>query len=622
MSSQGLARARGWAALGLVALTTGALLLVPPAAASPQTDAEDAIQAAWEKAGGDTSVLGAKQGEVYAIGDGFAQDFAGGKMFFTPDTGAKYLYGAVLDKYESLGGPDGSTLGFPTMNEVPGLAGPDSRVSTFSASDNPVIFWTPQHGAYVVRGAMNAAWDKLGSSGGVLGVPVGDETYDGEDANQSFSGGKVSWNRVTKVFSTVPAELAQQLRGLQVPIDATAAIDMAWRAAGGPDGPLGAKEGGQKSIGDDAGLVQNFAGGKVFYSYATGANAVEGAILQKYESLGGPQGSDLGFPIANEADGGLPQSRICRFSATDDPVIFWTSKHGAFVVRGAMKAAWDKLGGPTGKLGAPMEDQTVYGEVISQRFTGGKIAWAPAKNSFSTEPPNLASALSGLEVPGQNAPATASQPVGGSGLRQWWWLGVIPVLLLIGAAALIVRRRARGVADSVETPAEEPVPDMVAVPDTGQSWSAEAAAVTAPPQLSEGAADPGEHPELPDRPDTGWRPPVAVAERLAADIPGDAENPDTVDTAPTRVVSEADVRGGRHAAAEADEPVDVAEPRAHPMIHLPLDDPHRAPDGYPVKGNASFGVYYTPDSTLYDEAFAEIWFASEDVARANGFTKG
>lgn len=118
-------------------------------------------------------------------------------------------------------------------------------MSTFSAADNPVIFWTPEHGAFVVRGALNAAWDKLGSSGGVLGAPVGDETYDGEVTAQKFSGGEVSWNRATKEFTTVPAVLAEQLKGLQVAIDPSAAINMAWRAAGGAAGPLGAKKGGQ-----------------------------------------------------------------------------------------------------------------------------------------------------------------------------------------------------------------------------------------------------------------------------------------------------------------------------------------------------------------------------------------
>lgn len=137
--------------LGLAATAVTAVLLAPTVAASPMGDAEDAMMAAWEKAGGDTSTLGVRKGDVYPIGDGFALDFAGGKMFFTPATGAKYLYGPLLDKYESLGGAADSDLGFPTINEVPGLAGPDSRVSTFSAADNPVIFWTPEHGAFVVR---------------------------------------------------------------------------------------------------------------------------------------------------------------------------------------------------------------------------------------------------------------------------------------------------------------------------------------------------------------------------------------------------------------------------------------------------------------------------------------
>ena len=82
-------------------------------------------------------------------------------------------------------------------------------------------------------------------------------------------------------------------------------------------------------------MAQNFAGGKIFFSPATGANAVETDILTKYEALGGPAKSDLGFPISNEADGGLkPASKISAFSANDKPVIFWTADHGAYVVRG------------------------------------------------------------------------------------------------------------------------------------------------------------------------------------------------------------------------------------------------------------------------------------------------
>src|ERR1700756_4739313 len=411
----------GRAVLGLVALATAlgvcTALLAPVATASPLGEADDAMTAAWKDAGGDNSDLGAKQGEAYAAGQGFAQDFVHGKMFFTPATGPRSMMGAILEKYEALGGPAASDLGFPTANEVRGLAGPDSRVSTFSASDKPLIYWTADHGAFVVRGAINAAWDKLGSSGGALGVPTGDETFDGELATQTFSGGKVSWNRLTKAFTTVPPNLASQLTDLQAPIDPTAAINMAWRASGGPSGPLGAKQGDQYPVGGD-GLAQNFAGGKIFFSPATGANAVESDILARYESLGGPVGSTLGFPIANEADGGLkPASRVSAFAANDNPVIFWTPDHGAFVVRGAIKAAWDKLLGPTGKLGAPVGDQTTNKDVITQKFAGGQIAWNQKTKDFATKPPALADQLKGLQVATDPAAAinTAWRATGGAG---------------------------------------------------------------------------------------------------------------------------------------------------------------------------------------------------------------
>jgi uncharacterized protein with LGFP repeats len=527
------------------------------------------MMAAWTKAGGDSSPLGARRGDVYPAGDGFALDFDGGRMFYTPDTGAKFIYGPILDKYAALGGPAGSDLGFPTINEVPGLAGPDSRVATFSASDEPVIFWTPDHGAFVVRGPMNAAWDKLGSSAGVLGAPIGDETYEGEAISQKFSGGEVSWNRKTKEFTSNPAALAAELKGLQVAIDPTAAIDTAWRAAGGATGPLGARQGKPYPIGGD-GIAQNFAGGKVFFSAATGANAVESDILAKYESLGGPVGSDLGFPTANESDGGIaPSSRIATFSAADKPVIFWTADHGAFVVRGAMKAAWDKLRGPTGKLGAPVGDQAVDGDVVSQQFTGGKISWNRAKNAFSTDPANLAPLLSGLQVSGQSQPSSSAMPSHGakSIWRSWWLLAAVPVLVLVVLAALLAvgwrRRRAhrdiaarepvRGPEADYGAPIDEhwerddrdladeylPIGDphppehqrpVDAGPAPRVSWSREAGpAVSAAEDVEPTVAYSSEPPFESDEGAGHFEVPVGI----------DEEDPDVVDTDSIPVVSEA-----------------------------------------------------------------------------------
>ncbi len=98
------------------------------------------------------------------------------------------------------------------------------------------------------------------------------------------------------------------------------------------------------------------------------------------------------------------------------------------------------------------------------------------------------------------------------------------------------------------------------------------------------------------------------------------EDPDNVDTAPTRVVTPADLRSdppsGRHAAIELDEPIPSAT-----ALHLPLDDPQEAPDGYPIKADTKTGMYWAPDSADYEDAVAEIWFASEEFARTNGFVR-
>ncbi|WP_101950281.1 LGFP repeat-containing protein [Mycobacterium sp. 3519A] len=620
------ARRTGLGRLAVGLLAAAALVSAAPSAwATPQDDADAAITAAWQAAGGDTGPLGPKDGGVYPAGDGFGQNFPGGKIFFTPATGAHVMTGAILDKYMSLGGPADSDLGFPTIDEGAGKA-EGSRNTTFSAPDNPVIFWTPDTGARVVRGPINAAWDKLGGSAGQLGVPSDDETYRGNLVTQKFTGGEVTYDRKAKTFTTVPPELAGQLADLQIPDDPTSAINAARRAAGGPLGPLGAAQGEPYKIGAD-GLGQNFAGGKIFYSPATGANVVTGQVLAKYESVGGPQG-DLGLPTSSEDDGGLPNSRISTFSAKDEPVIFWTPDYGAVIVRGPMNAAWQKLGGATGPLGAPVADQTGSGNVTTQRFSGGVVSWDRAKRSFSTEPANLASQLTGLQVPGLDAPQAppanpqASETKGRNWFTwSWWWLlAIIPVLVLIGLVAFAAMRNRRGGRDDDVFDAED---DEFGAPHDDQSaelFSARYAQEGQPTPGSPWEPPHAPEPESDDEADTTREPattPDAV-EALAAQE--DQDDTDEVDTTPTQVPTSAQrdplTDTGRHARIEVDEP----SPNGT-ALHLPLDDPGEAPDGYPIKADTRTGLYWVPGSTLYDEARAEIWFVSEELARTNGFVR-
>lgn len=778
--------------VGMLAVAVTALLAPPMASASPESDADAAISAAWDASGGDGGPLGPREAGVYAVGAGFGQNLANGKIFFTPDTGAHYVQGAILEKYESLGGPADSDLGFPTIDEGAGRA-PDSRNSTFSASDKPVIFWTPTTGARVVRGAINAAWDKLGGSVGVLGVPTQDEAYRGDVLSQAFTGGELSWDRKTSTFTTVPPELADQLAGLAVPNDPASAIAAARRAAGGDMGPLGAKDGDIYPVGNTDGVAQNFARGKIFYSPETGANALTDQVLAKYESVGGPEG-DLGFPTGSETEGGLgPTSRMAAFAAADKPVIFWTADYGAVIVRGAMNAAWQKLGGAKGELGAPKGDQSENGPVVSQQFNGGSISWDRSDNTFTTEPPKLASELAGLEIPGlgqEPPPSSTLAPDNSKPFSwhwSWWWLlALIPVLVvvvLIGGAAMWNRHRGRtdddfdrdqfddneyaedgpyedgpyddqrypeaggydegtygraqyvapGYGDDERTgdrpdPYEEdPVKgdEPTTAHFTGQYQDTpttampSAATPTEPTSPFDGPTDiatpvsqlavsagstvpAGEHnhDEFDDDFDdeesvelfsdhendrdefdddefdddefdddefadgdhedehrdgddgadgdqhqdsdgdrhgdalgaaavgAGAVGAAQLGGPLQFDEPDQFEESDDVDTAPTPIMTldpnpvpaaRADIHAeppsGRHAAIEIDEPLGAT------AIHLPLADPQRAPQGYPIKADTTTGFYWSPDSRQYDDAVAEIWFISEEFARTNGFVR-
>jgi uncharacterized protein with LGFP repeats len=628
-----------------------AVLLAPIAAATPESDASDAINAAWNASGGDTGPLGPRDGDVYPAADGFGQNFAGGKIFFSPATGAHMMQGAILDKYMSLGGPTDGDLGFPTIDEGAGKA-PDSRNTTFSAADRPVIFWTPTTGARVVRGPINAAWDKLGGSAGQLGVPVDDETYQGDVVSQKFSGGEVSWNRQTRAFTTVPPELADQLGGLVIPEDATSAINAARRAAGGPLGPLGAKDGGQYQIGAD-GVGQNFAGGKIFYSPGTGASVLTGQVLQKYESVGGPQG-DLGMPTSSEVDGGLgSDSRVASFAAPDKPVIFWTPDYGAVIVRGAMNAAWTKLDGAKGQLGAPMADATEKDGVITQKFSGGAISWNRSDNTFTTEPSNLASSLAGLAIPApQDTPHGPPPPPANSGSKwfnfhwTWWWLlALVPVALLAALVLVAVLRNRRGGdelgeyddAEHGEHDWDHPYPVAAgqrnsALEDGEQAEPFGSRSATGAPEqpasLWAGGTDRrfggfsfGDHDDEHDH-DHDDHDREHDEDDDHGGVPlfgGRQPEPDDSDTTPNRVeVDQTDTEtpSGRHAAIVLDEPMPAAT-----SIHLPLADPNEAPDGYPIKADTTLGQYWPPDSRHYDDVTAEIWFSSEEFARTNGFVR-
>lgn len=66
----------------------------------------------WTRIGGTSSRLGGVESREYRVTNGAAQTFDRGRIYYSPRTGARELYGAILATYRRLGGP-GSDLGLP-----------------------------------------------------------------------------------------------------------------------------------------------------------------------------------------------------------------------------------------------------------------------------------------------------------------------------------------------------------------------------------------------------------------------------------------------------------------------------------------------------------------------------
>jgi hypothetical protein len=390
-------------------------------------------------------------------------------------------------------------------------------------------------------------------------------------------------------------------------------------------------------------------------------------------------------------------SMIASFAAADRPVIFWTPDFGAVIVRGAMNAAWAKVGAAKGDLGAPTADQTENGDVITQKFNGGAISWNKKTNEFTTEPPALAAQLKGLVVPGRDvpqAPPAAESPASGGSKwfrpSSWWLLGIVPVVVLVGvvaAAVLLSRRRQDDRAPLDGFDDDEDDDDDYDYDDRG---------------FESGPIPSGDYGDHDGDGDSGRRSTWAMPVDKHGDLPSAlrrgrpdgfvadlSSNQDAIDTAPTPIVAESESEAdpespwfsdlddhdddddlddlddlddhgdhgdhgdhddhdaavddvlafdeaaavepepeaepepdsgppsGRHAAIQLDEPV-VSET----SLRLASEDPFDAPHGYPIKADTKTGHYWTPGSGRYDDVRAEIWFASEEFALTNGFTRG
>lgn len=148
--------------------------------------AEGAIKERYLQLGGPGGRLGFPTSDEYAVPGGRANNFAGGRIIWSPGTGAQPVWGGILAHYDRFGGP-GGVLGLPTSAET---AVPGGVRSTFQRGH---VYWGWQAGAREVRGAILSEYLRLGGPGGSLGLPRSDEFGVGADRQSDFFGGSLRW---------------------------------------------------------------------------------------------------------------------------------------------------------------------------------------------------------------------------------------------------------------------------------------------------------------------------------------------------------------------------------------------------------------------------------------------
>ncbi|MCX4096633.1 alpha/beta hydrolase-fold protein [Nocardia sp. alder85J] len=234
----------------------------------------------------------------YPVTGGVAQDFHGGRVVWSPITGAHPVGGMIGGIYEGTVGP-GGPLGLPTGEEV---ALPDG-VGRMQAFRGGTVYWSPRTGAQAVRGAILEAWGREGYERGPAGYPTGPEartpTRDG--VVQGFENGPIFFSEKSG---------AHRVQGLVLGKYAQLSFE---------GGPLGFPVAGEEPL-KDAGRFSRFEGGNIYWSPLSGAWAVRnGPIMEAWGQQGFENGR-LGYPISDEfpVPGGTQQNFQTGFILVHD----------------------------------------------------------------------------------------------------------------------------------------------------------------------------------------------------------------------------------------------------------------------------------------------------------------
>ena len=323
---------------------------------STQSAGGDAILAAYDSRGGAGGPLGPSTGPVTCglVFGGCLQNYQAGTLYWSPASGAHAVsHGPIGDAWGAQRWEQ-SLLGYPIADQRCGL----KDGGCLQRFQGGTIYTTSATGTRtLLNGPIANAWEAQRWEQGPLGYPTADQRCGLKDGgcSQTFQGGAIYTTSATGTRTLLNGPIAT-----------------AWEAQSAEQGPLGYPTGNQRCGLKDGGCLQQFRGGTIYTTSATGTRTIRsGPIADAWGAQGWEQGA-LGYPTADQRcglkDGGCSQT----FQGGS---IVWSKATGAHALAGAVRTAWTAQGAETGPLGYPQGGRIcglVRGGCL-QQFQGGTI---------------------------------------------------------------------------------------------------------------------------------------------------------------------------------------------------------------------------------------------------------
>lgn len=152
------------------------------------------IEAKYLSLGGCLGFLGAPVHEqrVTPDGQGRYMAFVNGSIYWRADLGAHVVRGEIRELWREFNWEAGP-LGYPLTDET---VAPDG-VGRFGHFEGGSIYWTAETGAHEVRGAIRDKWIEMGAEAGPLGYPIAGEQATSTGVLTFFQRGTITWTRAT-----------------------------------------------------------------------------------------------------------------------------------------------------------------------------------------------------------------------------------------------------------------------------------------------------------------------------------------------------------------------------------------------------------------------------------------